>query len=197
MAENISIVPLYEKPEYAPILAHWSYSEWYLKRDIPFDVNLKAYQRRSQSRKIPLSLVAIVGTVPVGMVSLKENDLWSRKDLNPWLASLFVLKEYRHIGVGTMLVRQLVREAEALGYAGLHLFSGTMRRVISAGTTEISDGPSLNRQRTTMDAIPISIITGYPVKGYDEGSKRGIYLASRIPDRGDFFAAPQPLRGGS
>ncbi len=124
MAENISIVPLYEKPEYAPILAHWSYSEWYLKRDIPFDVNLKAYQRRSQSRKIPLSLVAIVGTVPVGMVSLKENDLWSRKDLNPWLASLFVLKEYRHIGVGTMLVRQLVREAEALGYAGLHLFLG-------------------------------------------------------------------------
>lgn len=124
MSDKITIIPLHEKPEYAPILAHWSYREWYLGRDISFEVNLKAYQHRSLSGEIPLSLVALIGSMPVGMVSLKENDLWSRKDLNPWLASLYVLEGYRHLGVGTMLVKHLLREAKELGYRELYLFLG-------------------------------------------------------------------------
>lgn len=124
MNTTITILPLYEKPDYAPILALWSYRQWYGSRDIPFDLNLKAYQKRSIGTDVPLSLVAIADTMPVGMVSLKENDLWQRRDLNPWLASLYVCEDYRGKGAGTLLVRALIDEARSSRYNELFLFLG-------------------------------------------------------------------------
>ncbi len=124
MNQDMEIVPLNEKPDYAAILACWSFMEWYRNRTIPFDINLKAYQERSRSLSVPRSFVALYKTMPVGMVSLKENDLWSRKDLNPWLASLFVHKEYRHLGIGGHLVDRVIHEAEMQNYSRMYLFLG-------------------------------------------------------------------------
>jgi len=122
--KGIGITPLDQKPEYAAILAHWSYLEWYMARDIDFDNNLKAYQKRAEGGAIPCSFVATSDTMPVGMVSLKENDLWSRKDLNPWLASLFVIPEFRNRGVAEILVNRVVEKAGELSLKRIYLFLG-------------------------------------------------------------------------
>jgi len=124
MNQDIEIIPLNKKPDYAPILASWSFMEWYGRRTIPFDINLKAYQERSKGLSIPRSFVALYKTMPVGMVSLKENDLWSRKDLNPWLASLFVHEKYRHLGIGGRLVDRVIREAGEQNFSQIYLFLG-------------------------------------------------------------------------
>jgi GNAT superfamily N-acetyltransferase len=118
------IKPLKECPDYAPILAYWSYNLWYRKRPIDFDVILKAYGQRAASDRVPLSMVAIEESMPVGMISLKLDDLWSRKDLNPWLASLYVVPEFRNRGIAEMLVNAVVEKARALGYQELYLFLG-------------------------------------------------------------------------
>ncbi|HOT46194.1 MAG TPA: GNAT family N-acetyltransferase [Spirochaetota bacterium] len=120
----MEIIPLHMAPEYAPILAHWSFMEWYRTRSIDFTLVLRAYQERAHSEGIPLSFVAVDGSLPVGMVTLKLDDLWSRKDLNPWLASLFVLPQYRKSGAGHALVRAITARAKELGYERIYLFLG-------------------------------------------------------------------------
>jgi GNAT superfamily N-acetyltransferase len=121
---TIMILPLSSVPDYAPILAYWSYMQWYKKREIEFNLILKSYRERSETDDIPLSFVALSGSFPVGMVSLKENDLWTRKDLNPWLASLYVLPEYRRIGIGEMLVQSVIKKAQQMLFKNLYLFTG-------------------------------------------------------------------------
>ena len=53
---------------------------------------------------------------------LKENDLWSRKDLNPWLASLYVINEYRNKGIATQLIHSVCKKAQQLGIDTMYLF---------------------------------------------------------------------------
>jgi GNAT superfamily N-acetyltransferase len=101
------ITLLKKHPDYASILAFWAYREWYKTRSIPFEIIIKSYKERVNAERIPMTWIAIEDDIPAGMVSLKENDLWSKKNLNPWLASLFVLPEYRNRGIGYLLIKQV------------------------------------------------------------------------------------------
>ncbi len=121
----VHIHQLNDFPQYAPILAYWSYHQWYLKRDIPFTALVQSYYERAHNTSTPLAWVAInEKKLPVGMASLKNNDLWSRPDLNPWLASLYIVPEYRFMGIGDSLVKAVVAKAKELGYSRLYLFEG-------------------------------------------------------------------------
>lgn len=122
--ESLKILPLSSVPDYAPILAHWSYSQWYTGRDIEFSLVLKSYKQRAESDNLPLSFIALSGSFPVGMVSLKNNDLRTRKDINPWLASLYVLPGYRNRGTGEMLINRVIENARQMSLENLYLFTG-------------------------------------------------------------------------
>ena len=103
------IKPLGECPDYAPVLAYWSYNLWYRSRPIGYDLIIKAYRQRAAGTGVPAAFVAIEEDMPVGMVSLKNDDLWSRKDLNPWLASLYVVPEFRRRGIARVLKLQALQ----------------------------------------------------------------------------------------
>ncbi len=118
------IKPLGECPGYAPVLAYWSYNLWYRSRPIGYDLIIKAYRQRAAGAGVPAAFVAIEEDMPVGMVSLKNDDLWSRKDLNPWLASLYVVPEFRRRGIAEALVGAVIEKARGLGYPELYLFLG-------------------------------------------------------------------------
>ncbi len=119
---------LKECPDYAPILGFWSYMEWYKDRSISFDLVTKAYKARIDDTSLPISWVAIEDEFPVGMISLKENDLWHRKDLNPWLASLYVLPEFRNLGIGSSLIEETIGKSKQLDFDNLFLFVSEDRR---------------------------------------------------------------------
>jgi GNAT superfamily N-acetyltransferase len=119
------ITLLKKHPEYASILAFWAYREWYKTRSIPFDLIIKSYKERINHEQMPMTWIAIEDDIPAGMVSLKENDLWSRKNLNPWLASLFVLPEYRNRGIGYLLIKQVIEKTKMLQYPSLYLFTNS------------------------------------------------------------------------
>jgi GNAT superfamily N-acetyltransferase len=118
------IIPLHLCPEYAPILAYWAYHEWYEDRPVGFDVVLKAYLGRVNDDSLPQCLVAVEDSLPVGMATLKHDELWSRKDLNPWLSSLFVDSTRRNRGIGSELVRAILARSAEIGYDGAYLFIG-------------------------------------------------------------------------
>lgn len=124
----VEISPLYAKPECAPLLARWAYEEWYMDRSIEFEFILKAFLRRTRDDSLPLTLLCSSDARPAGMVTLKRDDLWSRKDLNPWLSSLYVAPEYRNRGIGQKLIEAVITAARDRGCGRLFLFLGSARR---------------------------------------------------------------------
>lgn len=120
----MEIISLHQEPDLAPILAYWAYLEWYQKRALDFNLVLRAFMERANNEALPQSFVALDGSLPVGMVTLKLDDLWSRKELNPWLSSLYIASGYRNRGTGHALVRAVITRAKELQYQSVHLFLG-------------------------------------------------------------------------
>jgi len=118
----LKIYPLSEKKSLYPILAYWSYQNWYLKRNIPFQLILHEYKRRAEIDALPLSFIAFWGELPVGMVSVKETDMLRRQDLSPWLSALYVSPEYRNKGIGTELILSVLNLCSYKGFKRVFLF---------------------------------------------------------------------------
>jgi GNAT superfamily N-acetyltransferase len=121
--KGIRILSLDERSEYAAICAHWSYGQWAAKKGISFDVNLLAYKDRAASKALTRVFVICVDSFPVGMVSVKENDMRSRPDLTPWLSALYVMPEYRESGLAERLIKHVEEYARSLGFAAIYLFT--------------------------------------------------------------------------
>jgi GNAT superfamily N-acetyltransferase len=120
----MEIVPLSMVPELCPVLAEWAYNQWYRDRAIAYETLVSAYRARALDDILPWMIVALVEGSPAGMATLKEDDLRSRSDLNPWLSGLYVPPSLRERGIGHALVRRVIGRAGELGYARLFLFTG-------------------------------------------------------------------------
>ena len=66
----------------------------------------------------------------IGVVSLWVNDLKSRQDLFPWMATLYVKKDYRNKGVGKMLQQISIEYARQKNYNYLYLITEHNERPI-------------------------------------------------------------------
>ena len=96
---------LADQREVVPILADWIYDEWsYLYPEMTRQGIISFLQERGNKEKLPLALVAFEAGEPVGTVSLKMFDMETRRDLPYWLTSLYVVKPWRRIGIGSSLL---------------------------------------------------------------------------------------------
>lgn len=118
----IKIYPLSEKKVLYPIPAYWAFINWYLPRDLPFSILLNEYKRRAGGESFPYTYLAFIDDIPVGMVTLKEVDLGTRKDLCPWLSALYVVPEFRNKGIANALINYIIKESRIEGFEKLHLF---------------------------------------------------------------------------
>ncbi|WP_096435640.1 GNAT family N-acetyltransferase [Alteribacter populi] len=75
------------------------------------------------SDDIPLFYVALKNKKIIGTAAIIRNDLNSRQDLCPWLACLFVDKEFRGKQIGSELLNYGLKLANDLGYKKLYLTS--------------------------------------------------------------------------
>lgn len=119
---------LMDYPQYLPIVAFWNLREWHAGEN-SLDEIIGRYQGRMQRDRIPMTLIAIEDTMPVGTVSIKHDDLPNRPDLNPWLASLYVLPDYRGRDIGRILLRAGEDAARNSGVETLYLFAYTVDTV--------------------------------------------------------------------
>ena len=71
--------------------------------------------------RVPLTLVALADATPVGTVSLLDRSVASHEHLHPWVASLYVVEPWRHVGLATRLVDGAAAAARRLGLPALYI----------------------------------------------------------------------------
>jgi GNAT superfamily N-acetyltransferase len=119
---SLLIAPLADHQHLVPTVAGWLFSEWGMYEPGHTVAEAEARLRRRLSRdQLPIVLVALRGEACVGTATLRANDLSTRPDLTPWLASVFVPPAERGHGIGSALVTAVEERARTLGFDRLYL----------------------------------------------------------------------------
>jgi GNAT superfamily N-acetyltransferase len=117
----VKIVDLHTRKDLIDVVAHWTWKEWGTENNFLFFKDLVKFSLNEDD--IPQTYIALIDETPIGTVSLIKNDLKSRQDLSPWLASLYIAEEYRNKGIGKQLQDFVIERARSLGYKELYLFT--------------------------------------------------------------------------
>lgn len=137
----MEIYALKQKPSYLDQVAKWLYLEWGLKTAgssiIAVKEKLKTFKNID---KIPINYVALRGEDLVGTFNLMLSDPPKRKDLSPWLGSLYVEPNNRNQGIGTFLLKSAVSKAKELGVQKLYLCTPTQQKMyVKLGWRQIDE----------------------------------------------------------
>jgi predicted N-acetyltransferase YhbS len=113
---HMTITHLLNYPQHLNTVAQMIYDEFWVTVENGMTVaDLAAHlHTATDTKKIPLCLIALIGDKLVGTVNLIENDDTKRAHLKPWLAAMVVQAEFRGQGIGSKLVTALLLEARAM-----------------------------------------------------------------------------------
>jgi GNAT superfamily N-acetyltransferase len=90
---------------------------------------LEEFGAQKTDGTLPATLVLREGGQLVGSVSVVDNDCEARMDLNPWLASLYVMPGQRRRGHGGRLVAAALELARRNGVEFLHVFTESAEHI--------------------------------------------------------------------
>jgi GNAT superfamily N-acetyltransferase len=111
-------------PHLIPTLSEWHYAQWGHLHPGDSPANRASwFQKHLAGLPMPATFLALHEETLLGSASLIEYDMDERKDLTPWLASVFVAPEHRRCGVASALVGRVVEEAGRLGVDTLYLYT--------------------------------------------------------------------------
>ncbi len=146
----IQIEYLADVPYFLPVVSSWVFREW-CRQEGSLERVVSRYRQRLSRGRIPLTLVALKDGAPVGIISLKLEDLPTRPDLFPWLGSLFVLPEHRGRGIGMLLVNQAEFIARELGVATIFAYTDSLgERCEREGWVYVGDEPYHNEKNVSV-----------------------------------------------
>ena len=115
---------LLDHTEYVPILASWFFEEWgHLRPEDTLQDYVESVREHLNRDEMPLCLIALDGTTVLGSASLRRYDMSTRRDLSPWMGSVYVSAEHRRLGVGAELVAAVEEKALKLGFDTLYLWT--------------------------------------------------------------------------
>ncbi|PXY00292.1 GNAT family N-acetyltransferase [Halomonas sp. LBP4] len=125
MIDRLEIVRLTAESPHLPRIAAWQHAEWgHLTFGETSASRLSALREEcGEAAGVPSAFVAMSGGQPVGTASLVAQDMDARPALSPWLASVFVLPEWRGRGIASRLVRRVEAEVAASGITRFYLFT--------------------------------------------------------------------------
>lgn len=107
-----------------PQISQWHHAQWgHLEEKATLERRRQHLLECSGRETIPTCFVAVEDDQVMGSASIVHNDLSSRPDLSPWLASVYVGETYRNRGVGSALVQRIVAEAQKLRVDKLYLIT--------------------------------------------------------------------------
>jgi predicted N-acetyltransferase YhbS len=123
MSDDVRLEYLAGCPEALPAVVAWLHAEWWMPAGFSLEWARDTVRGRMHRHLIPLSLVALAGAEPVGVVSLIEEDAPGAAGRVVCLAGLYVPPAWRGGGIGARLCRRAALEARRLGLAVLHLYT--------------------------------------------------------------------------
>jgi GNAT superfamily N-acetyltransferase len=120
----LNIINLRSAPEHLLTIAKWHHEQWgYLNPGSTVDTRIEKMQRYLTGAVMPSMYICVDGDRVLGTAALVESDMDSHPELSPWLASVYVHKDYRQQGIGSLLVNKVTAVAKTLGYSPLYLFT--------------------------------------------------------------------------
>ena len=109
---------------FIPRVARWHFEEWAGGHPGATLAEWTAgLARRCERDRIPTTFVAVVDSEPVGSAGLVLCDMDTRRDLSPWLGSVYVLPAFRRRGIATALVSHALARAREFGIECLYLWT--------------------------------------------------------------------------
>ncbi len=126
----VRIEPLAERPELTELVAGWHWSEWRGgDHGRTPEQWVETVRARSSPDRVPFTLVAFVDGVPVGAVSVCDDDVDDRfADRGPWVSGMVVVGAARNLGVGRALLHAAERLAVRFGCRELWLHTAEAER---------------------------------------------------------------------
>lgn len=118
--QKIEFRSIVDCPEHVDTVAGWLWSFWGIPGNNDFYCSFVTHGKKDD---FPAIYVAFVDDNPAGTVALLRADLFSRQDLYPWMADLYVLPEYRSRGIGSALQDFILDEAKKRGYPSIYLYT--------------------------------------------------------------------------
>ena len=123
---------LADRPDFIPTLAEWHFREWaYLRPGDSVANRIRLLRERSGRSEPPITFVASLDAQLLGSAMLIDHEMDTRPHFTPWLAGVFVAPEHRQCGVGRTLAQHVVREAAALGFDTVYLFTPSAEHFFS------------------------------------------------------------------
>lgn len=148
---------LAEHPHLIPALAEWHHAEWaHLNPGDTVEARISRMQKLLAKEQVPTAFVALQGETLLGSASLIDNDMDTRKDLWPWLASVYVAPEFRDRGVGSALVQRVVDEARGLGVETLYLFTPDRESLYARIGWKVIERTEYRGEQVVVMELPIS-----------------------------------------
>lgn len=147
MISHLADVPFFRDELATLHAAEWKhlYADWDTQTALGEFLNQKA------DGSLPATLVLHEGMELVGSVSVVYGDCPARLDLDPWLASLYVVPRRRGLGHSLELVQAAIELAAAAGAKRLHVFTESAETLFQRGGFEMLE-------RTIQQDVPISVL---------------------------------------
>ncbi len=119
----LELLNLKDKPDTLTTLALWHQDEWsYLNPGETLEDRISRMQLYLNVNFIPSTFIAVDNKL-LGSAAIIAQDMKTRPQLTPWLASVFVEPGSRQNGVGSKLVLHAMQQAKNAGIKTLYLFT--------------------------------------------------------------------------
>ena len=128
LKQKISIDHLALSPQHIRTVAQWHQAQWQdISPHLTTDLRVELYSSYSGLDQVPCTLLAQLNQQAAGSASLVLSDMETRPELSPWLASVYVHKDFRRQGIATELLRGCISIASSCHIKRLYLFTPDQR----------------------------------------------------------------------
>ena len=153
----MKIINLKQKPEYLEELAIWHQQEWSnLNPGQTLQDRILKMQAYLNNEFIPTTYVAVENQL-MGSAAIIECDMEDRKELSPWLASVYVAPEFRRQGVGEKLVKEVMQQAREHGFKKLFLYTPDQELFYKKNRWEIIEQVAYHGQNVTIMSADLNV----------------------------------------
>lgn len=105
------------------IITDWMYNWWGQTEGYSIE-ELKCYILNSlQSDRLPLTYGIFNNNKIIAMYQFAYSDLDARPDLYPWLANVYVDKDYRNKGIGKLLLESVKENIRHTNFKEIYLYT--------------------------------------------------------------------------
>ena len=120
-AMTCQVQQLSECLQHLEAVGNWIFHQWWSRRCDSVEVVLAWLRTHAQKDKVPYTVVAVVGGIPVASCSVIQNDCVHRPQYSPWVAAVFVKPEMRHRGIASAMLQEAAAIARRADVKGLYI----------------------------------------------------------------------------